>query len=141
MRNLFYQERTINDKLSELEKYLARVDYLNVKLDFSDEGEEEYIEKEIEQVYDKFNGSIKELYLMLLNYFEAQNSKELLTLFKKDLSHILDHNYKAIQTVEDPDFAQVYYICDELYSIKKFLLPFMVFPETLRFYFRQTLKR
>jgi hypothetical protein len=45
-RNLFYQERTINDKLSELEKYLARVDYLNVKLDFSDEGEEEYIEKD-----------------------------------------------------------------------------------------------
>jgi hypothetical protein len=129
MRNLFYQERTINEKLIELEKHLAQVDYLNLKIDFSEQGEEEYIEKEIEQVYYKFNASIKELYLMLLNYFEAQNSKELLTLFKNDLSHILDSNYKGIQTVEDPDFGQIYYICEELYSIKKFLLSFEAFDE------------
>ena len=131
MKNQFYQEKIINEKLRELENDIAKVEYLNVKLDFCEQGEEEYIDRQIEQFYKKFNSSIKELYLILLNYFETQGSKELLNIFKNDLQGILDINYEGIKTFDDDDFGQTYYICQELNAIKKFLLPFEAFDENV----------
>ncbi|UZT99616.1 hypothetical protein ODZ84_08645 [Chryseobacterium fluminis] len=111
MRNIYYQEKIINEKISALENYIAQVEHLNIKLDFCEQGEEEYVEKEIDQIHYKFNSSIIELYLLLLNYFETQNSNELLKIFKKDLEHILNPTYVGISVLIDDDFGQTYYIC------------------------------
>lgn len=131
MRNIYYQEKIINEKISALENYIAQVEHLNIKLDFCEQGEEEYVEKEIDQIHYKFNSSIVELYLLLLNYFETQNSNELLKIFKKDLEHILNPTYVGISVVIDDDFGQTYYICNELYSINKFLLSFEAFDKRI----------
>ena len=131
MKNQFYQEKIINEKLRELETDISKVEYLHVKLDFCEQEEEEYIDRQIDQFYRKFNSSIKELYLILLNYFETQGSKELLNIFKNDLQGILDINYEGIKTFDDDDFGHTYYICQELNAIKKFLLHFEAFDENV----------
>ncbi|KRB54703.1 hypothetical protein [Flavobacterium sp. Root186] len=129
MRNLIYQEKIINEKLNDLTYHLAQVENLNVKLDFCGEGEDYYIDKQIEQAYGLFNSSINELYLILINYFETQNSRELLTIFKTDLCHILDPAYNSILTLEDPDYGSIFYVSEDLNKIKKFLLPYEAFDE------------
>lgn len=129
MRNLIYQEKVINEKLNDLNSHLAQVEILNAKIDFCEDGEDYYYDKQLEQIYGVFNSSINELYLILLNYFETQNSRELLTIFKTDFCHILDPSYSSILTLEDPDYGNIFYVSEDLDKIKKFLLPYEAFDE------------
>ncbi|MBX9886929.1 MAG: hypothetical protein K2Y30_03225 [Flavobacteriaceae bacterium] len=128
MRNIIYQENVINEKLSNLSKYIAHVEYLNAKADFCEPEEVTYVDEEITKTYSAFNTLLKELYLLVLNYLENQGSNELLKIFKSELHQILESTEDSIIILEHEDFGQ-FYTSQDLLNIKKFLMPFEAFDE------------
>lgn len=130
MRDLIFQENSINLKLRTLDKYIADVELFEVKLDFCEKHERHYINDQIKSFHNMFNSDLKELYLLVLNYLEKQNSTQLLSKFKNDMDHIPTLAKNSILQLEYDDFGHCF-ISEELIYIRKILIPFEAFDESV----------
>jgi hypothetical protein len=127
MTNQNYQERKINENVTLLNNYLNKIYGLHFHLENCEFGEEEYIDKEIEQKYYEFNSTLKDTYLLVFSYIESQGNTELLKIYQATLSEILTENFNAIETQYVDEIEETFYVSKSFNKLNQFLLPYQAF--------------
>lgn len=127
MRDNLYQEKKIKFLISELQNSLSLISRENQNLENCENGEEEFFSKRIDNQYYRFNNSLKNLYIILIQYLENQGSNELKYILKSELSGIFDPNYNSVQSEYDDDWVEEMFWSEDLSKIKRILQPFEAF--------------
>ncbi len=127
MTNQNYQERKINENVIILNNYLRKIYGLHFHLENCDIGEEESVNREIEQNYFEFNSTLKDTYLLVFTYIESQGNTKLLKLYQQSLSVILDENFNGVETQYIDEIEETFYVSKSLSKLSQFILPYQAF--------------
>ena len=127
MANKYYQESKINENIALCHNYLIKIHSLNFKLENCENGEDQYVAREIDQQHFEFNYLLKTTYYLVLAYIETQENFELLKHYKKDLKNILSDDFDGITRNYIEEIEEYIYVSKELDKLTEFLIPYQAF--------------